>query len=1045
MSRNLDNRYESSHRAASYHPHAQAHIAPAASSSSSSTSITYSQNMSSVSQTTHPLPIQLVPPPLPDRPKRKRLAKACDACHKSKRRCDGTAPCSNCYFASKPCTYTDASGRAVPAPRVAAMSPANAPQQVEFVNSGPHSTAQDIHPNTEARSSRVPPQSSYGHAGPPYYLPPPSLPPLHSPSQLQHRYSQHPLPSKLTDHVASRREWDGMGLPFTAPQNQESQSRKRPRMDGPEKTRQIPGKDKENDDEKEDFSNPNSPSIRSNLVGGYAARPPIELDPALTRELTNLFFTHSHPMVMIIHKPSFTNAVTMNQVPMYLLYAVCALASRHSKQPSLAASPRRHSGRQFVEEAVRLMFSSRKRSSVMGWPGNVTTDGGGSSVAGNGVQDANYASSINDLYNGDLVLPASLYTAQALCLLAMYEILATEPNSRPGHRDSKRSGGSDFDPEVDPIALSPRGERFRELSLQMLQDLGVHKPQFPLLTPVPSQNLIEDSIEKECIRRIFWLIFIVDCLRGIYYEGEDTLLGGSGRGHQPRHHSRPGTSHHGIVGHGNTIIQNPHFLQESSPPSTPPRGSSSNRHSTVSFSPPIRAFSDGFIGFTEAELKVRLPVDETSFEMGSVYECMPEYLYLPSPPAPSTDLPVYKTSASGSEIAQTIRILSIYHKLERTLDEIYRVRTTPQSVEDRPLLSSAVEENRKLFMVWDQGVHPHLRWDEDENVVVQKSMLETNSNTGAWFFFLMTILEASCVMGLGVGSRALHYNNTVARTSKESKEALQDTLKDLNLAESDWWKGTHRKARTGETDLEWGVRRLDSVLDVVGERAGSSVIMGAWLWPLIRYLNRDDEKIQKGLDAFEDFCGVRMDFLDTLTRNQWDLGLESTSSTHATNNQSVSRLILDDHSRMLDTEMDDASGEVQHEMSDTLASGSSASSTSTQGHGTDSQLPMLQTQTSLPSLKSSGLLGWSNRPSPSHPISATMHHPHPHSHGPSHLNTFVAGSIDSPIDTSASTQATASTSGSPEVASSPLSAILSSAGGSNTQPGRSGLSWMMNE
>ncbi|KAG0709258.1 hypothetical protein DFH29DRAFT_887375 [Suillus ampliporus] len=46
-------------------------------------------------------------------PKRKRLAKACDACHKSKRRCDGTGT----YFASKKCTYTDASGRPVPAPR----------------------------------------------------------------------------------------------------------------------------------------------------------------------------------------------------------------------------------------------------------------------------------------------------------------------------------------------------------------------------------------------------------------------------------------------------------------------------------------------------------------------------------------------------------------------------------------------------------------------------------------------------------------------------------------------------------------------------------------------------------------------------------------------------------------------------------------------------------------------------------------------------------------------------------------------------------------
>ncbi|KAI4518628.1 hypothetical protein K525DRAFT_367460, partial [Schizophyllum commune Loenen D] len=40
--------------------------------------------------------------------KRKRLTK----------RCDGTAPCSNCYFASKPCTYTDSQGRPVPAPIV---------------------------------------------------------------------------------------------------------------------------------------------------------------------------------------------------------------------------------------------------------------------------------------------------------------------------------------------------------------------------------------------------------------------------------------------------------------------------------------------------------------------------------------------------------------------------------------------------------------------------------------------------------------------------------------------------------------------------------------------------------------------------------------------------------------------------------------------------------------------------------------------------------------------------------------------------------------
>ncbi|RXK39013.1 hypothetical protein M231_03743 [Tremella mesenterica] len=49
--------------------------------------------------------------------KRKRLAKACSACHKNKRRCDGFAPCSNCEFSSRPCLYLNAQGQEIPPPR----------------------------------------------------------------------------------------------------------------------------------------------------------------------------------------------------------------------------------------------------------------------------------------------------------------------------------------------------------------------------------------------------------------------------------------------------------------------------------------------------------------------------------------------------------------------------------------------------------------------------------------------------------------------------------------------------------------------------------------------------------------------------------------------------------------------------------------------------------------------------------------------------------------------------------------------------------------
>ncbi|ORX39367.1 hypothetical protein BD324DRAFT_649443 [Kockovaella imperatae] len=49
--------------------------------------------------------------------KRKRLAKACSACHKNKRRCDGFAPCANCEFSSRECLYINAQGEIIPPPR----------------------------------------------------------------------------------------------------------------------------------------------------------------------------------------------------------------------------------------------------------------------------------------------------------------------------------------------------------------------------------------------------------------------------------------------------------------------------------------------------------------------------------------------------------------------------------------------------------------------------------------------------------------------------------------------------------------------------------------------------------------------------------------------------------------------------------------------------------------------------------------------------------------------------------------------------------------
>lgn len=55
-----------------------------------------------------------------------------------------------------------------------------------------------------------------------------------------------------------------------------------------------------------------------------------------------------------------------------------------------------------------------------------------------------------------------------------------------------------------------------DLATQIVENLGAHKPDNPTLTPVPSPEFIHSSIERECVRRIFWLIHLLDVLRSIY-------------------------------------------------------------------------------------------------------------------------------------------------------------------------------------------------------------------------------------------------------------------------------------------------------------------------------------------------------------------------------------------------------------------------------------------------------------------------------------------------------------------------------------------------
>jgi hypothetical protein len=54
-------------------------------------------------------------------------------------------------------------------------------------------------------------------------------------------------------------------------------------------------------------------------------------------------------------------------------------------------------------------------------------------------------------------------------------------------------------------------------ALEVIEQLGAYQADNPILTPAPSLEFIDAAIERECARRVFWLIYISDALGSVLY------------------------------------------------------------------------------------------------------------------------------------------------------------------------------------------------------------------------------------------------------------------------------------------------------------------------------------------------------------------------------------------------------------------------------------------------------------------------------------------------------------------------------------------------
>ncbi|KAL4063107.1 fungal-specific transcription factor domain-containing protein [Scleroderma citrinum] len=291
----------------------------------------------------------------------------------------------------------------------------------------------------------------------------------------------------------------------------------------------------------------------------------------------------------------------------------------------------------------------------------------------------------------------NLATAQALCLLQLHDRMGKSLWNGP----------------------------YYEHAMSIVTKLGIFESDYTILTPDPSPEFINAAIDRECARRVFWLIFISDSVASVLYKRN--------------------------------------------------------------------------ILATESQLSLRLPMDETSFEL-SPHTALPEFM----------TRPVSRTVLS--EIGQLIQILTIHEQIERTMDEFNNRENGRQ-----PGVKLLGLE--KEVTAWAEALPDHLRFTDD-NLAVQTNIYETPSNTGAWCFAAMHTFHNSCVL-------ALNWARQRCRTTLPHD--ITDAQEKLYMIVTRW-----------------------------GEKVKLSILLGLILWPLFKYTDDRSSTLLDWSSAFEDVWGVRI-------------------------------------------------------------------------------------------------------------------------------------------------------------------------------------------
>lgn len=315
------NPYMAAHMHSSPHyTHHQPQQWPMRTALPSYTAPTMSNGNSSMSRGTSSSPSSSQPMMIATGKKRKRLQRACVACHKAKRRCDGGLPCSNCDFSGRTCAYSDSQGKAVP-PTKRTLRPSEAAIQEQQLH--------QYHPQPSPSLHSQHLQQVTSAAAPSH----------HGPRSMQ-GYSMHTLNTSPT-------------MPPSMSIRTSSHS---PPLNG------------------------YAMSPTDNHSSSSSSRRVSEPNPEVRRELLLVFFSKVHPWSCVLDEISLLRDLSSMSASPAILFAIYALSARHAHRNAGNAVRYAHlvddvgDGAAYAAEARRVLQTENPVTGMSALDGDLSLD-----------------------------------------------------------------------------------------------------------------------------------------------------------------------------------------------------------------------------------------------------------------------------------------------------------------------------------------------------------------------------------------------------------------------------------------------------------------------------------------------------------------------------------------------------------------------------------------------------------------------------------------------------------------------------------------------